>query len=129
LVIYLDTCALTKLVSPEPETAALYQWLVAQEDSRVASVLVEVELVRVVRRNRPAALPAALLLLGGLDIMPLDQHVVARAQQLTDPGLRSLDAIHLATALEIGEVSAFVTYDVRLFKAAEAHGVPAIAPS
>ena len=128
-MIYLDTCALTKLIQPEPETDALYEWLVGRPEARMASVLVEVELVRVVRRVMPAALPAALLLLGGLDIMPLDHQVVARAQQLVDPGLRSLDAIHLATALEVGEISAFVTYDQRLLKAAEAHGLPALAPA
>lgn len=128
-MIYLDTCALTKLIRPEPETAVLYPWLAAQPAARVASVLVEVELVRVVRRTTPAALPAALLLLGGLDIFPLDEQVVARAQQLDDPGLRSLDAIHLATALEIGEITAFVTYDKRLARAAAAHGLPVLAPA
>lgn len=128
-MIYLDTCALTKLVRPEPQTAALYPWLAEQPAPRVASVLVEVELIRVVRRTSPAALPAALLLLGGLDIFPLDQQVVARAQQLDDPGLRSLDAIHLATALEIGEITAFVTYDQRLARAAAAHGLPVAAPA
>jgi uncharacterized protein len=128
-VIYLDTCALTKLIQPEPETNALYDWLIGRQESRLASVLVEVELVRVVRRTAPAALPAALLILGGLDIMPLSHQVVARAQQLIDPGLRSLDAIHLATALEFGEISAFVTYDQRLLKAAGAHGLPTLAPA
>jgi predicted nucleic acid-binding protein len=128
-VIYLDTAALTKLIAPEPETLSLYQWLVEGHDSWVASVLVEVELVRVVRRTDPAALATALGLLGAIDIMPLDELVVARSQQLLDPGLRSLDAIHLATALEVGEISAFVTYDQRLLKAAEAHGLPTVAPS
>jgi hypothetical protein len=127
-VIYLDTCALTKLIRPEPETDALHQWLRESDDPWVGSVLIEVELIRVVRRVCPATLPAAILLLGGMDIMPLDEQIVARAQQLVDPGLRSLDAIHLASALEIGAVSAFVTYDQRLLKAAEDHGLPAVAP-
>lgn len=128
-MIYLDTCALTKVVEPEPESLALYGWLVEQQDAWVSSVLVEVELIRVVRRARPEALPTALSLLRALDIMPLDQPIVARAQQLLDPGLRSLDAIHLATALEIGEIAAFVTYDQRLVKAAEEHGLPVRVPS
>lgn len=127
-MIYLDTSALTKLIRPEPETDPLHRWLRRSTEPWVGSILVEVELIRAVRRVSPATLPAALLLLGSLDIMPLDEQVVARAQQLVDPGPRSLDAIHLATALEIGAVTAFVTYDRRLSTAADAHGLDVAAP-
>jgi predicted nucleic acid-binding protein len=128
-VIYLDTCAVAKLARHERETEALFDWLDARgHESLVSSVLLEIELERALRRVEPAALPRIPRILGGISRVELNAAIRAVAGAYQDPLLRSLDAIHLATAQTIAEstgteISAFVTYDKRLIAAARAVGV------
>lgn len=69
------------------------------------------------------------LVLEGIDLLPIDEHTVASAGRLRPPSLRSLDAIHLATALSIREdLDAFVTYDRRLGEAVTTAGLSVAAP-
>ncbi|MCE3555988.1 type II toxin-antitoxin system VapC family toxin [Pseudonocardia sp. RS11V-5] len=130
-MIYLDTAALVKLVRPEPESSALADWLDARADQPwVSSVLVEVELPRALRRVEPALLvdvPAALARVARYEI---DETVRAAAAAYPDPDLRSLDAIHLATARGVfgKHLTAFVTYDRGLLGAAESAGLPTAHP-
>lgn len=66
----------------------------------------------------------------GLALLPLDDAVVDLAASLKPTGLRSLDALHLATALSVGaDLGVLLTYDERLAEAAEAEGLPVAAPS
>ncbi len=80
-------------------------------------------------RKRPEAALAASAFLDDLVIVALDRTIVSRAASLAPPGLRTLDAIHLATALELGrELEAFVTYDTRQGEAARSIGLRVAAP-
>jgi uncharacterized protein len=130
-VIYVDTSALLKLVWNEEHSEAMHAFLQEKRDERaVSSVILRVETRRSVRQAAPDLVPRADLLLTRVGTIGLNSAVVESASRLPDPGLRSLDAIHLATALILGpEVSAFVCYDKRLLTAADAHRLPAIAPS
>jgi predicted nucleic acid-binding protein len=88
-----------------------------------------VEVARAVARKRPGAVPAATAFLEDLITVGLDRLIVARASSLAPPSLRTLDAIHLATAMELGrELDAFVTYDDRLGEAARSLGLAVAAP-
>jgi predicted nucleic acid-binding protein len=129
-VIYLDSSALLKLLHEEPESAALADWLTGQAGSPLlSSELANVEVIRACRRINPDALPEARALLAGLDLIPLAGTVIAEAADVGETTLRSLDAIHLASAFSIrSDLSAFVAYDHRLSEAASAAGLQPLAP-
>lgn len=128
-MIYLDSSALIKLVIDEVESAALEHWLVMQEEPVVTSALGRTELVRACRRIDPAAVATAHLLLGDLPLMSLSSRVLELAENIGPPGLRSLDALHLASAFELGEsLTAFVTYDKRLRDSALLTNLPVMMP-
>lgn len=124
-MIYLDSSALLKLLHEERESAALEEWLLARAGTPVvSSELAKVEVIRACRRVNANALPAARALLAELDLIPLTSDVVDEAADVDGTVLRSLDAIHLASALSIrGDLSAFVAYDHRLVEAATAAGL------
>ena len=128
-MIYLDTCAVVKLARYEEDSEALFDWLDRREgESLVSSVLLEIELERALRRVEPRALPRIPRLLNGISRVELNAAIRATAGAYQDPLLRSLDAIHLATAQIVAastgtELSAFLTYDKRLIAAARAAGV------
>ena len=131
-MIYLDSCALVKLVSPAPETGALERYLRAHEtEHHVASALVRTEVRRALARIGASARPrgTADKLLDTVITISITDDLLDAAGRLADPGLRSLDAIHLATALHLGSgLSEFVTYDRRLHSAASAAGLATAAP-
>ena len=129
-MIYLDSSALLKLLIEEQESAALERWITAQAGApMVTATLAKVEVLRACRRLNAEALPAATALLAELDLIPLTTDVVDQAAEVGGPLLRSLDAIHLASALSIGaELAAFVCYDHRLLEAASAVGLEAVTP-
>ncbi|MGH3656507.1 MAG: type II toxin-antitoxin system VapC family toxin [Micromonosporaceae bacterium] len=131
-MIYLDTSAIIKLIRPEPESGALADWIDQRrgEEMLASSALAEVEVPRGLRRTEPELLAAVPAVLAHLAICEIDETVRATAGAYTDPNLRSLDAIHLATAQVVlgADLSAFVTYDKRLLAAAEAFEVPTAHP-
>ena len=136
-MIYLDTCALLKLVRAEPDTDALTAFIRRRGEARwFCSELAVAELARAVRRfnhDNPGQLEAELAhgmsLCDRLDLIPVSSRVLADAGAITDPHLRTLDAIHLASATGLrASLSAFVTYDKRLAAAAEAAGLRVAAP-
>nr|WP_205267436.1 type II toxin-antitoxin system VapC family toxin [Mycolicibacterium sphagni] len=129
----MDTSALTKLLVTEPETPELRVWLAMQSDQgeyTATSALGRVELMRVVARyGEPGQSDRARYLLDGLDVLPLTEQVIALAETVGPPTLRSLDAIHLAAAAQIeGEMTAFVTYDHRLLDGCRAVGFTTASP-
>ena len=130
-MIALDSSALVKLVLDEPESAGLESWLTSRAPLSVtASDLVRVELIRAVARAAPAGVPRARTLLTGVDLVPITRDLLETAADLGPPSLRSLDALHLATALSLGSaLDAFVVYDERLAQAAADAGLPVVAPS
>jgi hypothetical protein len=122
-----------KLVRPEEHSDDLSRWFADRRDSPVlSSVLIEVELMRATRRSAPSRLDRAAAVLDGIGVVTLSSSVISRASAYADPDLRSLDAIHLATAEHVGSVArpleAFVVYDERLLAAARRVGLPVVAP-
>ena len=130
-MIYLDTSAALKLLVQEDESDALEAWLGERPDvPRVTSALTRVELVRACRRLDPALVPAATGFLSGLDTIPLRDWVLETAAALPDRALRSLDAIHLASAVVMADaLEALVAYDERLLAAAARLGITTAAPA
>jgi len=130
-MIYFDTSALVKLVFEESESAALVEWLSVREDvPKVSSDLSTVELLRACRRVDDDAVESANLLLGGIDLLPMDRAIVERAGSLVPTELRSLDAIHLASALSVKtNLTALVAYDARLCSAATGAGLEVVSPT
>ncbi len=130
-MIYLDTAALVKLVRREIASDELVDWLNEQVDRIfVSSALVEVELPRALRRFEPALLTAAPSVLAQVSVYDIDETVRTTAAAYQGPSLRSLDAIHLATADAVlgDDLTAFVTYDRRLLATAKAIGLPTASP-
>lgn len=133
-MIYLDTAAVVKLVRQEDHSADLVAWLNGHTDvPLVSSALVEVEVPRALRRSAPQALIGVPAAVGRLFRMEIDSTVRATAAAFPEPTLRSLDAIHLATAQVLVNESgttliAFVTYDRRLLDSAKAAGLPTASP-
>jgi predicted nucleic acid-binding protein len=130
-VIYLDSSALVKLVFDETESAALAEWLTVRADvPKVSSDLSTIELLRTCRRVDEDAVEGANLLLGGIDLLPMDRAIVEKAATLVPTELRSLDAIHLASALSVkANLTALVAYDVRLCSAAAQAGLEVVSPA
>lgn len=127
--VYLDASAAVKLVVTESESASLRKFL-ADRVTRVSSRVLAVELARAVRRRSPKALDQARSLLDVIEFVELSDALAERAAALEPAGLRSLDAIHLASALALGdELDAFVTYDSRQADAARALGLSVAAPA
>ncbi len=130
-MIYCDSSALVKLVVDEPESDALEAWLATQPDDTplVSSVLARTEVVRAVSRYGHEWTDAAKELLKSVAVVELDAVLADDAAQFEPPELRSLDALHLASALRLGQaLTAFVAYDLRLTDAARAHGLPVNSP-
>jgi uncharacterized protein len=96
----------------------------------VASTLIEVELPRALRRIEPSLLADVPAIVARVARYEVDEVVRVVAAAYSDPALRSLDAIHLATANAVfgTQLTAFVTYDERLFTTAAAAGLPTAAP-
>jgi predicted nucleic acid-binding protein len=127
---YIDTSALVKLVIGEPQTDALRSWLAQEPREPVACDLVRTELLRVVRRAAPDRLVRAREVLEALTLMEVATATFEAAGRLEPAVVRSLDALHLAAALDLGDdLLGLVTYDERLAAAAESNGIPAISPS
>jgi uncharacterized protein len=127
---YLDTSALVKLVVAEPETTALRTWLRATDRQPVASDLARTELLRAVRRIAPKRALQARAVLDSITLTEITTSLFEEAGRLDPTSLRSLDALHLAAALDLGDdLDALVTYDDRLAEAAALNGIPVTAPS
>jgi len=129
-VAYIDTSAAVKLLMTERESSALRRWL-RRRPERASAALLRVELVRVVRRaGFPRLVPEARRLLGSIHLIRLDDALLDRAADLDPTELRSLDSIHLAAAISLGDdLAAVVSYDDRLLAAAASLGLPTAAPS
>ena len=118
----------------EAGSTELVSWLNSHDDvPLVSSALVEVEVPRALRRSAPQALIGVPAAVGRLFRMEIDSTIRATAAAFTEPTLRSLDAIHLATAQVLttesgATLTAFVTYDRRLLDSAKAAGLPTASP-
>jgi hypothetical protein len=130
-MLYLDSSAIVKLVAPEPETASLVEALRSHPDA-ISSALARVEVTRAVVRARGTSdrVSRASAILDRIALVPIDVDILGRAAVLEPRDLRTLDAIHLATALLLRQdIAGLVTYDARLAGAAAAAGISVLAPS
>jgi uncharacterized protein len=101
-MIYLDSAAVVKLVHTEPESAALRGWLDERaETGWISSVLTEIESFRALARYAPEAASRLPAVLDQIDLIDLDQRIRRLARTVTPATVRSLDAIHLGTALHV----------------------------
>jgi predicted nucleic acid-binding protein len=130
-MIYLDSAAVVKLAHAEPGSRALRGWLAERaETGWISSVLTEIESFRALARHAPDAVSRLPAVLDQIDLIGLDPRIRILAQTARPATVRSLDAIHLGTALHSrARLTSFVTYDKRLLGAAQAAGLPAGSPT
>jgi predicted nucleic acid-binding protein len=120
---------LVKLIQSESESDALRRYLEGGPGLLVTSALSKVELVRAVTRGGQSAVAQARLVLSRMTVLALSDDVLETAAALY-PGtlLRTLDALHLASALIVAPLRAVVTYDQRMLEHAVALGMPVESP-
>jgi uncharacterized protein len=130
-LIYLDSSALVKLAVTEPESAALTDWLRdSSQLARVSSPLVRVEVPRAVWRADPGSLPQAYTIVRRLREIRMTEAVLTRAAGVRPNVLRTLDAIHVASAMSVRDnLTAMVSYDQHMLAAAQDAGLPTASPS
>lgn len=126
---YIDTSALLKLIVAERESEAMRDWMAASMGQVFGSDLLRTEFLRAVRRSVPAREAVAAEILGTVLLVRLTRPTFDHAAKSEPRALRSLDALHLASALEFGDdLEGIVTYDERLAEAAEANGIATFSP-
>lgn len=127
---YADTSAVIKLLVEETDSKAFAAFYDAHDDAEwVSSALLRIEVTRSVARAMPALLPDARDLLFAFSCIAIDDEIVEGAMNEPDRGLRSPDAIHLATARILApELDAVVAYDDRLVRAAADAGLATVSP-
>lgn len=123
-LLYLDASALVKLVVDEPETRPLVEAVTGAR--LVSSEIALAEVPRALRRIGDVSFEP---LLRSLAYIPLGRRVLVAAGAFDAPSLRTLDAIHVASALEIAaDLELFITYDANQARAARVAGLPLSAP-
>jgi uncharacterized protein len=126
---YVDSSALVKLAVREPESAALRRYLGSRRPL-VSSALARTEVARALVPLGSEAVQRGRDVLARVDLLRLNNRVLDSAGMLAPPDLRSLDAIHLASAQQLGsDLRGFVTYDERLASAARSRGLRVVRPA
>jgi uncharacterized protein len=126
---YLDSSALIKLAVREPQSAALRRYL-RSKHRIVSSALARTEVARALLPKGPLAVQRGLNVLGKVDLLRVNDRVLTAAGEMLPTTLRSLDAIHLATAHLLGDdLARMVTYDDRMAAAATELGLAVAAPA
>ena len=128
--LYLDSSAFVKLVVEERETPAVRTFLADRLARRVSSALLRAESLRAVRNLGPDALAMVREGLRRVDLIGIDDRKNMDAAGTLEPQvLRTLDAVHLATAMAVGDdLETIVTYDERMIEAARLVGLPTATP-
>jgi uncharacterized protein len=126
--VYLDSSALVKLAVREPESAALRRYL-RRRRPWVSSALARTEVMRALMPTGAGAIAAGHGVLARCDLVRLNIRVLDLAGQMQPTDLRSLDAIHLASAERLGtDLGALVTYDQRMANVARGRGLRVVSP-
>jgi uncharacterized protein len=124
---YIDSSALVKAVLREPESDDLLGHFRQTRPSLIASSLLKVETTRAIRQVEPTKGLAELnIALEEIVLVAVTETILRRAANL-ESALRSLDAVHLATALDVG-AEAMIVYDRRLADAARGYGLTVLSP-
>lgn len=128
--LYLDSSAFVKVLVQEQESAALRAFLASNPARRVSSTLLRAEALRAVRNLGSDTLTAIREGLRRVDLIGIDDRILDVAGTMEPRILRTLDAIHLATALTLGDdLDAIVTYDDRMTEAARLLGLSTLRPA
>ena len=124
---YIDSSAIIKLIKPEKESAALLKKL---PSALIASRISRVEVTRTIIRYEPDLLDATYDVLADIQMVPVEDAIVTIAENLPQfIDLRSLDSLHIASALAIKNVlKGIITYDKEMVIAAEALGFKTLSP-
>ena len=126
---YLDASAAVRLVVEEPGSMALRSWIDSADPDLVSSDLLRVELLHACRQHSPEAVAAARACLDVVSLLPMTTALCQRASEIDPSVLRSVDALHLAAALSLGDdLSGVLTYDERLAEGCRAYGLPVTSP-
>lgn len=127
--VYVDTSVFGRVILEEPDKDAIQNDL-AKFDRIVASRLLRIELGRLAHREK--IVEEANRVLADVQLIPMDEEILAAAETIPPTYVGTLDAIHLATAVrlhEAGELDAVMTYDKRLITGAREHGLTVLSPS
>lgn len=135
-LVYADASAIVKTVRAEEEEGAVALRAYLQGADLISSELVLTEVPRALQRvavesprfQLAPALERAGEILDALSLRAVDEALLIGAGMLDEPNLRSLDAIHVVTALHVYPIDAFVTYDTRQAAAARLAGLQTVAP-
>jgi predicted nucleic acid-binding protein len=128
-VTYLDSSAIVKLAVREAQSDALrsYVW---RRRPLISSALARTEVLRALLPAGEAGLAAGRRALDRIDLVRVNDRVLDTAGMLLPAALRSLEAIHLATAGRLGaDLGVIVTYDDRMAAAARSLGYSVVAPT
>jgi predicted nucleic acid-binding protein len=132
-LFYADSSALVKLVRDEPESDPLRAFL--SDADIVSCELVLTEIPRAIRRavaNDTRVLDLLIArageVLDAVALLPLERELLLAAGAIAEPALRALDAIHLAAAIDLSPIDAFVTYDERQAAVGRLAGLRTVAP-
>ena len=125
---YVDSSAIVKLAVAEPESKALRQYL-ARHQPLLSSALARTEVARALLASGAAAVARGEDVLRRIQLLRINDRVLREAGHMAPDELRSLDAIHLASARQLGPaVRQIVTYDDRMADAARAAGWSVVSP-
>lgn len=126
---YVDSSAILKLIVEEPESSALRRYL-ERRRPLVVSALAHTEVARGLLALAPAVQRRGEEVMARFELIRLNDRILRKAGRLAPADLRSLDAIHLATAQELGQdLARLVTYDTRMAGGAVTLGLPIAQPS
>jgi len=130
VAVYLDSSAFVKLVVTEPESRALRSFLTRRRTRHVSSAILRAEALRAVRHGDPQTLANTRAALRRVELVAVTDGILDRAGSLEPRVIRTLDAIHLATALALGDdLEVVVTYDARMAEGARLLGLDAASPA
>lgn len=127
--VYIDTSALGRVLLDEPDKSAIKDAL-ERFDQVTASRLLRIELRRVGLKR--GLLDRAESLLADIALIPLEDQILTATETLTPALVGTLDAIHLATAVQLtkaGKLNALMTYDKGLAAGAREHGITVLSPN
>jgi predicted nucleic acid-binding protein len=129
---YVDSSAIVKLIWSEAESSALAEFVLSDERSAktlITSAVSRIEVLRATRRRDESHLSRAREVLETFSEFEITEAIMETAAMVGSPHLRTLDAIHLATAMENASgMRALITYDTRLAQAARDLGLPVASP-
>lgn len=126
---YLDSSAIVKLAVEEPESHALRTYL-RRRNPLVSSALARTEVLRVLLLEGEAGVARGRAVLGRIDLIRINDRILNAAGALLPPELRSVDAIHLASAQLLGgDLGQLVTYDDRMLATARELGITTVSPT